>query len=87
MIMPYGYGPQINPPLHAARRAVIEQMVEAKGLTPGTGKFREVVDRHLRKVRYLRTSKFDAAIPPRVLQLARQGKWPAPTRQSPRKRR
>lgn len=89
MIMPFGYGPRINPPLHAARRKVIEAMVEAKGLTPGTLKFGSVVDRHLNKVRYHRESKYDALIPPNVLLLARQGKWPPEKRQrpSPRKRR
>lgn len=86
MIMPFGYGPQINHPLHAARRAVVERMVKAKGLTPGTGKFNEVVDRHLRKVRYLKTSKYDAEIPPRVLELARRGKYPPENRRAQRSR-
>ncbi len=76
MLIPPGYAPQVNYPLQAARRIVIEQMVEARGLQRHEPKFETVVSRHLSKVRYRRECRFDALIDPHVLQLARQGRYP-----------
>lgn len=88
MIIPFTYGYGVNAPLLAARRKVVEKMVEAKGLIPGTGKFMTVVHRHMSKVRYRRECRFDAEIPPDVLALARQGKWPPePRSKSQQKKR
>lgn len=72
--MPFSYDPDYNVVLHELRRKVVEAEVTAKGLTPGTSKHREVVERQLRKVKYHQTSKYDDKIPPIDLAYARQGR-------------
>lgn len=74
MMMSFWYAPEVNYVLIELRRKVIERMVEAKGLTPNTTKFREVVNRYLDKVRHMRVCKYDDEIPARERELARQGR-------------
>lgn len=80
--------PQINFPLHALRRQVVERLVEHKGLTPGTAKFNTVVNRRLDEVKYMDTCKYDKDIPAVDLLKARTPKAPKPTpkKNTPRER-
>jgi len=87
MLVPWNYHAPPNYPLAAARRAVIQKYVESRGLTPGTPKFDQVVDRHLLRVRNHKECRFDAMIEPRVLELARQGRWPPGIKNRPQKKR
>lgn len=87
MMFPPGYRPPVNYALAAARRFVIERAMELRGLTRGTPKFDEVVRRHTSRIAYHRNSRWDALIDPRVLEFAREGRYPPEVKKRPSKTR